>query len=111
MEVIWALKILEKLNVDDVINIQNRIIRAIETGSNTTLEPFRGTTSLTPIGLKTVSDSLGSSAQTLSLHGLLAHSQSEMDLYALMIYNRTLSNAELKQMFRYFQNEFLRFQP
>ena len=76
-------------------------------------ELFRGTNNVSPI-IKTDGDGLiPSTSNTFYIGGIGGSGGeryfSKMNLYALLIYNKSLSNSELKRMFIYFQNEFLQF--
>ena len=76
-------------------------------------ELFRGTNNVSPI-IKTTGDGLiPSTSNTFYIGGIGGSGGeryfSKMNLYALLIYNKSLSNSELKRMFIYFQNEFLQF--
>ena len=76
-------------------------------------ELFRGTNNVSPI-IRTDGDGLiPSTSNTFYIGGMLSSSVeqyfSKMNLYALLIYNKSLSDKELKRMFIYFQNEFLQF--
>ena len=76
-------------------------------------ELFRGTNNVSPI-IITDGDGLIPSTSNTFYIGAIGGSGGEryfskMNLYALLIYNKSLSDKELKRMFIYFQNEFLQF--
>ena len=70
--------------------------------SNRHIEIFRGTDT-TPIYTTTQYSGFSNLREILQI-ATDGVSYAKMDLYALFVYNKDLTNAELNQMFRFFQN-------
>ena len=112
----WGSKNYSQINLPNIIGeIELWTIRISpdrDQGHNI-YELFRGTNNVSPI-IRTYGDGLiPSTSNTFYIGGMLSSSVeqyfSKMNLYALLIYNKSLSDKELKRMFIYFQNEFLQF--
>jgi len=75
--------------------------------NGTSLQLFRGSTSLTPFGSSSISATLAPVSATFTLGGQFAGiALCEMDLYSLVCYNVALSDADMMQNWRYFNAEF-----
>jgi len=75
--------------------------------NGTSLQLFRGTTSLTPFGSSSITATLGAIDTPFTLGGqTAATSLCEMDLYSLIFYSAALSDADMMQNWRYFNAEF-----
>ena len=79
--------------------------------NGSTMELFRGVTSMTPLKSETVSATLTGAPQEIAL-GCQIHSDGteisfcKMDLYSFSVWSKSLSDDELKNMFRFFENYF-----
>lgn len=76
----------------------------------TNIELFRGT-SITPIASGSISATLTGAAQAILLGGQIHTNNLEqnfcnMDLYSFAVWSKALSDDELKNMFRFFENHF-----
>ena len=79
--------------------------------NQTNMELFRGVSTVTPIKTETISATLTGSAQEIFI-GCQVHDNGvainfcKMDLYAFAVWAKSLSDDELKNMFRFIQNHF-----
>ena len=79
--------------------------------NHTNMELFRGVSTVTPIKTATISATLTGSAQEIFI-GCQVHDNGvaisfcKMDLYAFAVWAKSLSDDELKNMFRFIQNHF-----
>ena len=76
------------------------------------MELFRGISSMTPVGTETISATLSGNPQKMFVGCQVDNDDgtavnfSEMDLYAFSVWQKSLSNDELKNMFRFLEDYF-----
>ena len=100
-----------RLSVASLANLTGNIEVWTIRVDKTEMQLFRGCTSMTPIKTQTISASLTGSAQPFFIGAQVdangdSTSHCEMDLYAFAVWSKTLTDNELKNMFRFIQNHF-----
>ena len=100
-----------RLNIPSLLDLSGNIEVWTIRVNGTNLELFRGVTSISAIKIETISATLKGSAQEIFI-GCQVHTDGtainfcEMDLYAFAVWAKSLSDDELKNMFRFIQNHF-----
>ena len=100
-----------RLNIPSLLNLSGNIEVWTIRVNQTNMELFRGVSTVTPIKTETISATLTGSAQEIFI-GCQVHDNGvainfcKMDLYAFAVWAKSLSDDELKNMFRFIQNHF-----